>query len=130
MSSFAEMKFTEEELAGKSVESLADRPARGAAEMKTRLDSCDIREKLNQVLDALDTALAAKANQTEVQSWQNQLLIFNTLEMASVTRAMQLYPGGERFYAFFKDTGKIFCGTAADLASAFSNGLTPVWGGK
>ncbi len=48
-----DLKFTPEEIAAKSIENLADRPELSAAEMKARLDSCDIREKFNALLDYL-----------------------------------------------------------------------------
>ncbi len=49
----ADLKFTSEEIAAKSIESLADRPELSAAEMKARLDSGDIRKKFNALIDYL-----------------------------------------------------------------------------
>lgn len=122
--SLADLKFTEDEMAAKQITSLADRPALSAGELKERFDSGDIRTRLNTVLDALPENFAAKEALT---AFQNQLMIFNTLEMAAVSTAMRAHPNGERFFAFFLDTGKIFCGTPADLLHALSHGLAPVW---
>ncbi len=48
-----DLKFTPEEIAAKRIETLADRPELSAAEMKARLDSGDIREKFNALIDYL-----------------------------------------------------------------------------
>lgn len=48
-----DLKFTPEEIAAKSIETLADRPELSAAEMKARLDSGDIRERFNALIDHL-----------------------------------------------------------------------------
>ena len=55
MSSFTELKFTQQELDAKSIVALADRPALSGAEMKERLDSGDIRVRFNALLDRLET---------------------------------------------------------------------------
>ena len=57
MSRWSELKFTQQELDAKNITDLADRPVLSAAEMKLRLDSGDIRERLNALLDALDEAV-------------------------------------------------------------------------
>ncbi len=58
MSRWSELKFTQQELDAKNITGLADRPALSAEEMKQRLDSGDIRVRLNALLDALDAAVA------------------------------------------------------------------------
>ena len=55
MSSFTELKFTQQELDAKSIVALAARPALSGAEMKERMDSGDIRVRFNALLDRLET---------------------------------------------------------------------------
>ena len=55
MSVWTDLKFNQQELDRKSVVALADRPELSAAEMKERLDSGDIRLRLNALLDQLET---------------------------------------------------------------------------
>lgn len=50
-----DLKFTADEIAAKSIQTLADRPELSAAEMKERLDSGDIRTKFNALIDYLAT---------------------------------------------------------------------------
>lgn len=57
MSRWSELKFTQQELDAKSITALDDRPALSAEEMKERLDSGDIRIRLNALLDALEAAV-------------------------------------------------------------------------
>ena len=54
------LKFTPEELEAKRITALADRPVLSAAELKQRLDSCDLRERFNLLLALLETALGAE----------------------------------------------------------------------
>ncbi len=180
MSTFTSVQFTEEELAAKQVTTLPDRPTLSADEMKNRLDSSDIREKLNGLLPALDDALAQmqeatdefqtlldsrqtalesrqtalesetgtlgqtlaaaeqtltqvqgavgeKADKAATEAQLNQLSVFPRLDMACVIKSIQRFPNGERFFAFFLDTGRVFCGTASALQAALPDGVTPVW---
>lgn len=55
--SLRELKFTEEQIAAKDLTTLADRPALSAAEMKERLDSCDLRRRFNGLIDQLASLL-------------------------------------------------------------------------
>ena len=48
-----DLKFTQEELDAKRITVLADRPVLSAAQLKERLDSSDIRLKLNALIDLL-----------------------------------------------------------------------------
>lgn len=57
MSRWSELKFTQQELDAKNITGLADRPQLSAEEMKERLDSGDVRVRLNALLDALETVL-------------------------------------------------------------------------
>ena len=57
---WSELKFTPEELAAKQITTLADRPALSAAEMKLRLDCCDVRERFNRLLELLEASLGAE----------------------------------------------------------------------
>ncbi len=62
--SIMDLKFNETELAAKRVTTLADRPRLKAEAIKERLDSSDIRERFNQLIDAL-SALPALAEEME-----------------------------------------------------------------
>ncbi len=54
MSIWNNLKFGPQEMEAKSVSTLADRPNISAEELKTRLDSTDIRLRFNQLLDRLE----------------------------------------------------------------------------
>ncbi len=54
MSIWNNLKFGPQEMEAKSISTLADRPNISAEELKTRLDSGDIRLRFNQLLDRLE----------------------------------------------------------------------------
>lgn len=58
MTPWSDLKFTQQELDAKNITDLADRPNLSAAEMKERLDSTDIRVRLNALLDRMDAMFA------------------------------------------------------------------------
>lgn len=104
------LKFTEAEMAAKSITALDDRPALSAAEMKERLDSGDIRVKLNGLVDA-------------VADHQNSLMVFDRCDMLAAVVALQTHPEGGNFFAFFLDTGKTFFGNATQLQEMISSSM-------
>ncbi len=57
MSKWSDLKFTPAELEAKDIIGLDDCPQLSADEMKERLDSGDVRERLNALLDVLDETL-------------------------------------------------------------------------
>lgn len=93
-----ELKFTQAELDAKSITALADRPALSAAELKERLDSCDIRLRLNGLIDGL-----------------SRVMVFAETNTAAVVEAVAIHGEEGRFFALFLDSGRIFCGNAAEL---------------
>ena len=99
---FNKFKFTEEELASKSVIALEDRPNLSAAEMKARLDSGDIRERFNQAMDAL-------------QKERKRLFVMDSLNDAALAEINESNADGTRFFAIFLDTGETFFGDLAQL---------------
>lgn len=104
--SMSDLKFTEEQLAAKSITALDDRPDLSADELKERLDSCDIREAYNGLIDQVET---------ELGEYQDTLMVFQTMNLGAVISAMERIGKTQRFFAFFLDTGEIFCGTAVEL---------------
>lgn len=54
MSIWNNLKFGTQEMQAKSISTLADRPNISAEELKSRLDSGDIRLRFNQLLDHLE----------------------------------------------------------------------------
>ncbi len=58
MTPWSDLKFTQQELDAKNITDLDDRPNLSAAEMKERLDSTDIRVRLNALLDRMDAMFA------------------------------------------------------------------------
>ncbi len=58
MTPWSDLKFTQQELDAKNITDLADRPNLSAAEMKERLDSTDIRVRINALLDRMDAMFA------------------------------------------------------------------------
>lgn len=98
----SELKFTEEELAAKSVTALEDRPQLSAAEMKRRLDSGDIRERFNQAMDIL-------------QEDRKRLFVLDTLDEAAIEELYKTHNDGTRFFAIFLDTGETFFGDLSML---------------
>lgn len=98
-----DLKFTEEEMANKSVTALEDRPQLSAAEMKAKLDSGDIRERFNRAMDTLEAD-------------RRRLFVFDTLDEEALLRVRSANPDGTRFFAIFLDTGVTFFGNAEELA--------------
>ena len=60
MTPWSDLKFTQQELDAKNITDLADRPNLSAAEMKERLDSTDIRVRINALLDRMDAIFATQ----------------------------------------------------------------------
>lgn len=98
-----DLKFTEEEMAAKSVTALEDRPQLSAAQMKAKLDSGDIRERFNQAMDAL-------------QKERRRLFVFDTLNEAALSEVLAENPDGTRFFAVLLDRKETFFGNAEELA--------------
>ena len=111
--SLSELKFPEEEMAAQSVTALADRPELSAAELKERLDSGDIRVKINAVLDDLETERTLKSLRL-----LNRLVVVEDTSISSVTRIMPGIEAGEPLVAFILSTGRIFFGTPEELLEA------------
>ncbi len=111
--SISDLKFTEAEMVAKSVTALADRPELSAAELKERMDSGDIRVKMNAVIDDV----AAKRD-LEQRRLLNRVVAIETPELSSVVGVASCTPPGERLVVFILSTGKIFYGTSEELLSA------------
>ena len=115
--SISDLKFTEAEMAAKSVTALADRPALSAAEMKERLDSGDIRVRLNAVVDGVQAEL------TDLGTHRQQLMVFEAADANAVAAATAAHGTDGRFFAFFLNNGKMFFGNAATLQKAVNSGF-------
>lgn len=113
--SISDLKFTEEQIAAKSITALADRPELSAAELKERLDSCDIRNAFNGLVDEAAVELE------KAEQHRNQLIVFETTRLLDAISVMQQLGTTQRFFAFFLDTGKTFCGNSVDLQMAIIN---------
>ena len=103
----SELKFTEEELAAKSVTALEDRPQLSAAEMKAKLDSGDIRERFNQAMDLL-------------QEERKRLFVLEKLDGSVIEKLRKTHGDGIRFFAFFLDSGETFFGDLSALEGRLS----------
>lgn len=97
-----DLKFTEKELASKSIIALEDRPCLSAAEMKARFDSGDIRERFNQAMDLL-------------QEYRKRLFVLERLDRAAIEEIAETNPDETRFFAIFLDTGETFYGSLSQL---------------
>ncbi|MBQ7095515.1 MAG: hypothetical protein IJN80_03595 [Clostridia bacterium] len=97
-----DLKFTEEELAAKSVIALDDRPQLSAAQMKAKLDSGDIRERFNQTMDIL-------------QQDRRRLFVFDSLNEEALSEVKAANPDGTRFFAILLDRKETFFGNAEEL---------------
>lgn len=115
--SLSDLKFSEEEMADKSVIALADRPELSAAELKARLDSGDIRERINALIDALEDQLGG----------MTLLDVYDRLGSAASVKALQRHGPDQKFFAFFLNNGGIFCGTVNDMLSMMNGKFVPVW---
>lgn len=115
--SISDLRYSEEEIAAKSITSLADRPALSAAEMKERLDSGDIRNKMNGLIDAAEPVIDT-VNSNGLQ----KLIVFPTKNVDAILLAMKIFGYDTKFFGFFLDCGKTFCGTATELNIAINTG--------
>lgn len=114
--SISNLKFKEEEIAAKSITSLADRPAISAAEMKERLDSGDIRTRMNGLIDEIEPAITTVSDHN-----LNRLIVFPTKNVDAILAAMRIFGNDTKFFGFFLDCGKTFYGTAIELNAAINN---------
>lgn len=114
--SISDLKFTEEQMASKSVTALADRPALSAAALKERLDSGDIRVRLNAVIDAVMAEQAVDATH------RDQLMVFPRPNEEMRQEMIRRVGEEQRVFLFFTETGQTFWGNALAVADALEYG--------